>query len=59
MSMGEKVAVPDQEQYTYENLAKAKRNLLLGQVDATTFLPVKVVSDGGSPALGKLVCTVD
>jgi len=29
-----------------------------GTTDGTTFLPIKVASDGGDPALGKLVCSV-
>ena len=34
------------------------KSLAYGQVDAETFLPIKVVSDGGDPALGKLSCKV-
>jgi len=29
-----------------------------GTTDGTEYLPIKVATDGGSPALGKLVCTI-
>ena len=36
----------------------ASRGLTYGYVTGGDILPIKVVSDGGTPALGKLACTV-
>ena len=33
--------------------------VVYGTTDGTTILPIKVVSDGGSPALGKVVVTTE
>jgi len=61
----EKVKIEDISAGTQTNDVKVSqgtasnlKQLAYGQVNGSTYLPIKVATDGGIPALGKLICTI-